>query len=115
ENPKTEQRDQGEGHPLPAAQDAVASPEAPAEAPNRDESQSQPEQDVERDGALQTEQMRQPIVQAVPEGRLRAEVGARITDTREDRPPQTNDRRPERAERARLSTIVRTRTQDRQA
>src|SRR5213595_3172172 len=93
-NPKTEQCDQGEGHPLPAAQDPVARAEAPAEAPNCDERQSKPEQDVERDGALQTEQMRQPIVQAIPEGRVRAEVGACITDAREDRRHQTRDGRP---------------------
>src|SRR5947208_4662611 len=95
EKPKAEQRDQGEGNPLPAAQDPVARAQAPGEAPNRDERQSKPEQDVERDGALQTEQMRQPIVQAVPEGRVRAEVGTCITDAREDRRHQTRDGRPE--------------------
>src|SRR5438309_7823336 len=106
-NPKTEQRDQGEGHPLPAAQDPVARAEAPAEAPNRDERQSKPEQDVERDGALQTEQMRQPIVQAVPEGRVRAEVGARITDAREDRWHQARDGRPEHPGRELRHALVR--------
>src|SRR5215813_11498027 len=84
ENPQTEQGGEGERHPLPTAQDAIACPDAPDEAPNRDERHAEPEQDVERDGAFQTEQMRQPIVQAIPERRVRTEVGAGITNAREN-------------------------------
>src|SRR2546425_9346890 len=107
EHPDTEQRDQGEGHALPAAQDPVASAEAPGEAPERDERHGKPEQDVERDGALQTEQVCQPIVQAVPEGRIRAEVGARVTDAREDRRHQARDGRPEQPGRELRHALVR--------
>src|SRR2546422_9353443 len=107
EKPKAEQRDQGEGHALPAAQDPVARAQAPGEAPERDERHGKPEQDVERDGALQTEQVCQPIVQAVPEGRVRAEVGARITDAREDRRHQTGDGRPEQPGRVLRHALVR--------
>src|SRR5262249_26548738 len=84
ENPQTEQGDQGERHPLPTAQDSITCPHAPGEAPNRDECHAKPEQDVERDGALQSKQMRQPIVQAIPEGRVRTEVGAGIANAREN-------------------------------
>src|SRR5205814_4960022 len=107
ENPKTEQRDQDEGHALPAAQDPVARAQAPGEASERDERHRKPEQDVERDGALQTEQMRQPIVQAVPEGRVRAEVGARVADAREDRRDQGHDGRPEQPGRGLRQALVR--------
>src|SRR5437879_1862390 len=107
EKPKAEQRDQGEGHALPAAQDPVARAQAPGEAPERDERHRKPEQDVERDGALQTEQVCQPIVQAGPEGRVRAEVGARVTDAREDRRHQARDGRPEQPGRELRHALVR--------
>src|SRR5438034_11510965 len=92
EKPNAEQRDQGEGDALPAAQDPVARAQAPGEAPERDERHGKPEQDVERDGALQTEEVCQPIVQAVPERRVPAEVRPSITDARDDRRHQTEDR-----------------------
>ena len=47
ENPKTEQGDEGEGHPLAAAQDPIACPHAPREAAKRDERHGKPEKDVE--------------------------------------------------------------------
>src|SRR5205809_211420 len=107
EKPKAEQRDQGEGYALPAAQDPVARAQARGEAPERDERHGKPEQDVERDGALQTEEVCQPIVQAVPEGRIRAEVGARVTDAREDRRHQARDSRPEQPGRELRHALVR--------
>src|SRR6184192_1511928 len=47
ENLKTEQGDEGEGHPLAAAQDPIACPHAPREAAERDERHGKPEKDVE--------------------------------------------------------------------
>src|SRR5262245_31964499 len=84
-NPMTGQGNQSERCSLPTAYDSITCPYAPGEAPHRDQRYGEPEQDVEGDGTLQTEQMRQPIVQAVPEGRVRTEVGARVTNARQDR------------------------------